>query len=74
MIVDGATELLHRHEDDVDLASRVLAVLSDEALSQRLARAGRQLVTERSTMEQFLGGIAETYQSVLSPSERGPRF
>lgn len=62
IIVDRNTGLLHRPVDDADLATKILALLSDQALAERLARAGRDLVEERFTMQGFISNIATLYR------------
>jgi glycosyltransferase involved in cell wall biosynthesis len=66
VVQDGCTGLLHRHEDDADLASKILALLSDEVLRQRLGHAAHQLVQDQFTLPRFVAGIAGTYRSTLS--------
>jgi len=71
VVRDRITGLLHRHEDDADLASKILALLSDEALRQRLGGAGHTLVREQFTLQTFSGGIAGIYRSMLPGIPRG---
>lgn len=76
VVQDDVTGLLHRHEDDADLASKILALLSDEGLSRRLANAGHRLVQEQFTLQHFVAGIAGIYRGLLSrtaPGESGTR-
>jgi glycosyltransferase involved in cell wall biosynthesis len=54
--------LLHRPGDDADLATKILELLSDQALADRLARAGRDLVEERFSMPAFMANIATLYR------------
>jgi glycosyltransferase involved in cell wall biosynthesis len=62
IIVDQNNGLLHRPADDADLAAKILMLLSDQVLAERLARAGRVLVEERFTMPGFLANIATLYR------------
>jgi glycosyltransferase involved in cell wall biosynthesis len=66
IIADQETGLLHGHADDADLASKILALLCDDALAQRLASAGRRFVEERFSMSRFATGITHLYRRMLS--------
>jgi glycosyltransferase involved in cell wall biosynthesis len=65
IIVDQESGLLHRPADDADLAAKILALLSDEALADRLARAGCRLVRDRFTIERFAANIGNVYRRTL---------
>jgi glycosyltransferase involved in cell wall biosynthesis len=65
IIVEQETGLLHRPVDDADLATKILALLSDKALAERLATAGRRLVDERFTIQRFASNIATLYQRII---------
>ena len=60
------TGLLHRHEDDGDLALQIVALLRDEGRAMRLGEAGRQLVKTDFTTERFAGLMGAVYRSLLS--------
>lgn len=68
IIADRETGLLHGHADDADLASKILTLLSNEVLAQRLASAGQRFVEERFSMDRFATGIAHVYRRMLSMS------
>jgi glycosyltransferase involved in cell wall biosynthesis len=66
IIADQKTGLLHGHADDVDLASKIFTLLSNDALAQRLAVAGRRFVEERFSMHRFATDIAQLYRTMLT--------
>jgi glycosyltransferase involved in cell wall biosynthesis len=66
IIVDQDTGLLHRPSDDADLATKIVTLLSDRALAERLALAGRRLVEERFTIQRFASSIASLYQRTIA--------
>ena len=66
IIADQETGLLHRHADDTDLASKILTLLSDDALTRRLAGAGRRFVESTFSMNRFATGISQVYRAMLS--------
>jgi glycosyltransferase involved in cell wall biosynthesis len=59
-----ATGLLHAHGDDADLAAQVVSLLDDAAKAGRIARAGRQLVDRRFTMDGFARQMSGLYREV----------
>jgi glycosyltransferase involved in cell wall biosynthesis len=67
IVFDRDTGLLHQHADEAQLASQILGVLSNAALSQHLADAGRRLVEERFTLRRFAAEIEATYRGMLPP-------
>jgi glycosyltransferase involved in cell wall biosynthesis len=66
IITDQVTGLLHRPGDDADLAGKIVALLSNKALGQRLAEAGRRLVEDRFTIRQFAANIASLYRETIA--------
>ena len=66
IITDPDTGLLQRPGDDADLATKILTLLSDDALAERLARAGRELVEERFTAHRFTASVASFYRRMLA--------
>jgi glycosyltransferase involved in cell wall biosynthesis len=65
IITDQVTGLLHRPADDADLAEKILAILSNKALGERLVEAGRRLVEDRFTSRQFTASIATLYRETI---------
>lgn len=65
IIADQDTGLLHRPADDADLAAKILTLLSDKALAERLAWAGRRLVEDRFTIERFASNMASLYRRII---------
>jgi glycosyltransferase involved in cell wall biosynthesis len=65
IIGDQETGLLHRPADDADLAAKILTLLSDKALAERLAAAGRRLVEDRFTIQGFTSNMAGLYLRTL---------
>jgi glycosyltransferase involved in cell wall biosynthesis len=63
-VVHDTTGLLHAHEDDADLAAQVVSLLSDGEKAARIARAGRELVDRRFTMDGFSKQIGGLYREV----------
>lgn len=66
IIVEGDTGLLHRPGDDAELSTKILALLSDPALADRLGQAGRRLVEERFTTRGFASNIASLYRRTIA--------
>jgi glycosyltransferase involved in cell wall biosynthesis len=66
IIADQETGFLHGHADDADLASKILTLLSNDTLAQRLAAAGQRFVEEQFSMDRFASGIARLYRGLLS--------
>jgi glycosyltransferase involved in cell wall biosynthesis len=66
IITDQVTGLLHRLGDDADLGEKILALLSNKALGERLAQAGRRLVENRFTIRQFGANIARLYRETIA--------
>jgi glycosyltransferase involved in cell wall biosynthesis len=65
IIQDQKNGLLHRHEDDADLAAKILALLSDETLAERLGQAGRRSVEERFSVSRFAESVAGVYAALV---------
>jgi glycosyltransferase involved in cell wall biosynthesis len=66
-VVHGVTGLLHAHEDDADLAAQVLSLLGDPGQAARIARAGRELVERRFTMDGFARRMGDLYRALARP-------
>jgi glycosyltransferase involved in cell wall biosynthesis len=65
IITDQITGLLHHPADDADLAEKIVAILSDKGLWQRLAEAGRRRVEEQFTIRHFAANIASLYRESI---------
>jgi glycosyltransferase involved in cell wall biosynthesis len=65
IIVDQETGLLHRLADDADLAAKIIGLLSDKTLAERLARAGHRLVADRFTIQRFTSNMASLYRRII---------
>ncbi len=65
IVEDGMNGLLHRHEDDADLAAKLLLVLRDEALARRLGQAGLESVRARFGPATLAKEVRAVYESVL---------
>lgn len=67
IITDGETGLLHRHEDDKQLADQILLLLRDRVFANRLASLGHQSVMSRFSERAFGSHLTEIYNSLLTP-------
>jgi glycosyltransferase involved in cell wall biosynthesis len=65
IVKDGETGLLHRHEDDEELARRISSLLDDRALAKRLGDAGRHAVESFWTNERFGEDMVRLYSDTL---------
>lgn len=69
IVFDGKTGLLHRHQDDRELAAQILSLLQDEEQAMRLGEAGRQLVKTDFSREQFAANMRHFYRNMLGLNE-----
>jgi len=60
----GVTGLLHAHEDDADLAEKVLSLLGDRENTARIAQAARELVDRHFTIDCFATRMDQLYRGV----------
>ena len=65
IITDQVTGLLHRPADDADLAEKILALLSNKALGERLVEGGRRLVEDRFTSRHFTASMDRLYRETI---------
>jgi glycosyltransferase involved in cell wall biosynthesis len=72
MVTDGVTGLLVKPESAPDLAQAMERVLADPAAAARRALAARALVESRFSHTAALARLIELYESVLTPSIKGP--
>ncbi len=63
---DGETGFLVPARDVNGLARRLDAVLGDPALARRLAARGRQVVTERFTLDRHVDGLLRVFQQAIA--------
>jgi glycosyltransferase involved in cell wall biosynthesis len=60
----GETGYLTNIEDPDDIAGRILELLADEGLRERMGRRGRELVEQHYTIDEFIGRLSELYNGV----------
>ena len=72
LVRHGDTGLLHRHQDDDELARHISQLLEDHALAARLGAAGRHAVETFWTNERFGRDMVKLYRDVLGISETFP--
>lgn len=65
IITDQVTGLLHRPADDADLSEKILAILSNKALAERLVEGGRRLVQDRFTSRHFTASMDRVYRETI---------
>lgn len=65
IIVDGMSGLLFEPSNPTDLAEKVILLLRDPELRQRLGAAARTAVTERYTMEEAAAAAERFYQKTI---------
>ncbi len=64
------TGLLHRHEDEAQLAEQILALLRDEEYATRLGEAGRQAVKTDWSSERFARDMKNLYRQMLDVKKK----
>ena len=65
IVIHGQTGLLHRHEDDAQLAEGILALLGDEERAAQLGAAGREFIKTNFSKGQFAANVKKLYRDVL---------
>jgi spore coat protein SA len=66
VVRDGVNGLLLRQpDDDAELAERIIGLLSDAPLRQRLGRQGRSWVAENFSWERITGTLEEFYNEIM---------
>ncbi len=68
IVLDGKNGLLHKHEDDSQLAALLLSLLRDEAHAKMLGEAGQRFVRDKFSRERFISNTANVYRSLLGLS------
>lgn len=66
IVIDEKTGLLHSHQDDAELAIKILSLLNSEARATALGEAGRKLVEMNFTVEKFAMNMSNLYRGILS--------
>ncbi len=64
VVEDGVTGLLHRHEDDEQLAEQIARLAGDRALAERMGAAGRRRVKKSFSTEQFAEAMRTLYEEL----------
>lgn len=67
-VVDGATGLLFRVGDEIDLANKLGTLLADAPLRQQLGRAARTRVVEMFAQPRVVQSMLSQYRKILSRS------
>jgi len=62
---DGQTGLIVPSQDDAALAEKIVAILENRDLAQRIGRGGRELVRESFHVMQMVNETANVYREVL---------
>jgi glycosyltransferase involved in cell wall biosynthesis len=65
IIKDGETGLLFSHQDDAQLAARLLSLLEDDRLARKIGEAGRLFVKANFSKERFSEEMARLYREML---------
>jgi glycosyltransferase involved in cell wall biosynthesis len=72
-VVDGETGFLVDKNDSHGLANSLLALLEDDALSEKMGRAGRKRAMERFTWDQVAHSLRSRYESLCDIHGRTER-
>ncbi|GAA4451814.1 glycosyltransferase [Phytohabitans houttuyneae] len=64
-VVDGTTGYLVPEHDVTALADRIVTLLRDPELGERLGKAGRDMVVERFNLSRQTGKLEDLYRSLL---------
>lgn len=68
-VIDGQTGLLVRQGDVEGLSRKILLVLRDKSLAEKLGRNARERVTSSLTWESSVGGFLRMYEDPLEVSQ-----
>jgi glycosyltransferase involved in cell wall biosynthesis len=66
VMVDGVTGFLVAPRDDQAMAAKIVQLLRDDALRQRMGQAALQRARERFTVERMVEGTAAVYESIIA--------
>jgi glycosyltransferase involved in cell wall biosynthesis len=72
IITDGVTGLLYCPGTLDELAQRILSLLRDPSLAEKIGCAGQLLVRDRFTEEKMVSGMREQYEQLLGCSSLRP--
>ena len=72
IITDGVTGLLYCPGNLDELAQRILSLLRDPSLAEKIGCAGQLLVRDRFTEEKMVSGMREQYEQLLGCSSLRP--
>ena len=70
IITDGEDGYLVRNRDPSVFAERCVALCTDQALRQRMARAARETVTKKFSVERMVSEYVELYVTIAAPRSR----
>jgi glycosyltransferase involved in cell wall biosynthesis len=73
VVMDGQTGLLYRHGDFEELAAKIEMLYANPNLSEKLGRAGRDLLLKRHSPEEHLCRMVAIYERVVSKPLEGVR-
>jgi spore coat protein SA len=72
VVREGFNGFLLQHPDDpAELAAKIISLLGDPALRQRLGRQGRDWVLATFSWERIASTLEEFYDAVLALSQSG---
>jgi len=71
VMVDGETGFLVPPRDHEAMADRIIALLKDEALRQRMGEAALRRAREWFTVDRMVDGTVATYERLLAAKARG---
>ncbi len=66
MVTDGVDGLLYNYQEPAILAERLRALMSDDALAERLSQGGRASACKRHDRQRNLQAVLDTYERVRS--------
>lgn len=66
IVFENETGLLHKHEDDAELANKLLSLIDDEARAAALGANAQTYVRENFSRERFAQNIVRLYQDTLA--------
>jgi glycosyltransferase involved in cell wall biosynthesis len=65
IIKDGATGLLVKVKDNVDMAKAIIHLLNDPPFASNIGVAGRQDVLSRFSEKQYISGIQQVIEDTI---------
>ena len=73
IVEDGVTGLLHRHEDDEQLAEQIARLAADATLAKRVGTAGQDSVRKSFSSERFADTMRTLYEDIVARRDRTSR-